>query len=1659
MQSTSPIKTLLRFTFCFFLVLSVVFSTNNSYAANNFYDGVRDKVTYSESRHTCDTGPLEFDPLLPNRDITWEIPQNEYCNQYVASVGALLIAAWGVGRLACPAWPTNLLGKSKNAIEKPSYEPPLPGYPVVGSVRASVNYFSKCTTRSLEATAANISCIPPPSTAYNPTLCATASQTSMNATSCCVSAASYAATLAGAVAALAIMYDTAKIAYENARICGAQWNTWKEKADGSWIKGKGTYQKCVNQLFTKNGDVDDDCDDTKDTDYKIRDDLDRNGQAEVALTNKYYREYIYGGVEYPDQGEGNCSNPSAWDSDERMEYLGYDDSEQYYYMTGAGAAPGYHCRRFLPRKGDKTPEDLKSVADAYDCCVNRSSTAICIESKSAIDIAKDKVTNASEDVFIGVNQYRTEFCKLGSKCSVANVVYDIYEGETPNYICAKTYSSCPYNHPLGGGTEQEEFYPDHDMEHIGQRKNFCQYMKHCVKIPIKPYFRSSNLKGAYISSACKNLKGDAQNVLGYTSQLVPVNSNNFTAPIAQCFKETMENIFLNKAGFSQCSNTDEVPINDVCITGYTYRKGYDLGKYNPGQESSFFIKIQDKLQGVIQMALVLSVVAFGFMILIGVPQEQISKKVLLSYILKMGLVMYFAVGDGWQFGFMNGVLSSSSYLSELTFRPDEKGIEVKDGSGNFDKSNLDGCQFPRFNYADDNFETKYDNPAYPPGKSYLRIWDTLDCKIARALGYAPGASIPNVLMMFLAGFLTSGYGIAFVLATFFVAFLMISIAIRALHIFLLSTTAVVILMYVSPIMITLKMFKRTEKMFESWWKQLLGFTLQPMILFAYLGILITFIDSTIIGDVKFTGVTRYDATEQVTYLNDFSGDAEKGIDCTGKSANSVYCIFNTYEMGTNNDLAVIGIGLPVLLLSMDADKIQSLIVAGFLLFIFMSFLDQIASFAQALVGGGSLASDWGGMGAMAKRMGQLGSGLSSAGERAVRGSAKAAGAIARQAGEQMSGGKGKSKGSGGDSKGKESQDSALDSDDGNSRPLAINSREESADADVRESGAEDAIPAALAGEGGDSDDPTEAGETPTPRDDVPVDPSDPDAETKPKEQDDDDNSVVSDNGNGGGSPLVPSSPEGETETPRPDDKTDNKDDAIVVPPLPGGGNNNQPEDEKPDEEPVPDEKEEEEKEEEEGYGSDDGHDSGSTDEEGNDDGDDEEEDNDDDDDDEDDDDDNDDDDDDDGSDDDNNKGGGIPPIIPLPGIVGGGDTPENKATEDESPDVEPQAHAQEENEKEEPEETEAEKENEDETPDLEPEAHAQEQQEEEPDEEPEAHSEDNQNEEEPEDTEAEKESEDETPDLEPEAHAQEQQEEESDEEPEAHSEDNQNEEEPEDTEAEKESEDETPDLEPEAHAQEQQEEESDAEPEAHSEDNQNEEESEDKEPEAGTQRDREGDTNIENMDEGSADEDYKSDDEGGDQSSSDNAEDSNSDVSSLSSESSDSDDSSQGGKSTSSSGGATNSSGRSHLLDPTASSSAKETKKSNAVSNQEPFYAGGSASSQGGKSASTNGKGSQSSRGSQGSSASKKARPSSLHHSTAASRGQRTKAKATDNRKPIQAGGVVRDGGGKQKLAGKKANIKTAGGGHAKNTALSASRQRPAVARTPIKTPPKAPKK
>jgi uncharacterized membrane protein YgcG len=558
-------------------------------------------------------------------------------------------------------------------------------------------------------------------------------------------------------------------------------------------------------------------------------------------------------------------------------------------------------------------------------------------------------------------------------------------------ICAQSYSLCPYNFAVGGGTIYADYFQDVDKDKkmitpdliskattdtkachgaesreddckfngkLGNLKNYCQYFAHCSSASNKTYVSNFEILNPYYSKACIDFVGDSQNGVqkvidsktgvSYNGGLLFGNQTNFSAPIVQCFKETMGNIFTNRAGHSKCLDGSFGNSNNECkdsdgqdtyltIDTFVYKKG------NKVKENSLFEFLQKRLKGIITAVLVISITFFGFKILLG-KLDLANKKELLVYIIKISFVIYFVNGTAWKDVFFDGIYNGSSEISKMFFK-------IKSSS------DTTLC----------NFGSQYDadglkiasSVSYPRGSEYLMVWDTLDCKIMQYLNYRPGFSSSSIFLLIIAAFFTGGIGLILSFSVLIMAVCLITAVIRAMHIFISSAIAIIIYIFVSPIIIPLVLFERTKSIFDAWLSHLMSFTLSPIVLFAYLAIFISLSEDIIFGGAKgfkdgVVDCSKYCINNAGLKIDENKCDAEKKTEVINPLDHSVACIFNFNSFQKESGFALFGIGLPSLGVLLEEGKVELrvflVLKTALFLFILAQFMDEIPSIISRLTG-------------------------------------------------------------------------------------------------------------------------------------------------------------------------------------------------------------------------------------------------------------------------------------------------------------------------------------------------------------------------------------------------------------------------------------------------------------------------------------------------------------------------------------------------------------------------------------------------------------------------------------------------------------------------------------------------------------------------------------
>ena len=188
------------------------------------------------------------------------------------------------------------------------------------------------------------------------------------------------------------------------------------------------------------------------------------------------------------------------------------------------------------------------------------------------------------------------------------------------------------------------------------------------------------------------------------------------------------------------------------------------------------------------------------------------------------------------------------------------------------------------------------------------------------------------------------------------------------------------------------LFKKTEDIYNKWLKTLLGTAIQPVVLFAYLGIFISVLDSSVIGDGKFRGsgnikvldCDEYCAKDGDIYQKRTDGNWYKNgsnapdstlqgttTECpiiSGKLSqkvqptnNSVACIIDFANKPNAfvdwPGLSFLGLFFKTMLLPADGRFSIELMTLAILrcimiLFVLSSFMNEIPGIGKTLLGGG-----------------------------------------------------------------------------------------------------------------------------------------------------------------------------------------------------------------------------------------------------------------------------------------------------------------------------------------------------------------------------------------------------------------------------------------------------------------------------------------------------------------------------------------------------------------------------------------------------------------------------------------------------------------------------------------------------------------------------------
>ncbi|MDB1134995.1 type IV secretion system protein [Candidatus Anaplasma sp. TIGMIC] len=307
---------------------------------------------------------------------------------------------------------------------------------------------------------------------------------------------------------------------------------------------------------------------------------------------------------------------------------------------------------------------------------------------------------------------------------------------------------------------------------------------------IKSYDNSA-CYSCYVAETCKGVANL------HSKSVFPV-----TAVIVGCIVDSLKNLLEPPQG---CSNR----VNSV-------------RSVNPG-----FLKVaQEKLKKGVMAALILALILFSIKAVLGGVQNASE---LYMTVIKFALVIYFTQGSAMSHAY--------DQLTKLSIGLSDIVLQAAGSSNGV-------CDFKASDYA--------------PGYVYLMPWDRLDCRVMFYLGsqLTMGTGTGIVLTMLLsAGLLIAAIlinaKVIICLVAFFAVLMLIFTVIWTVYVFLLSLIALTVLTIISPLMIPMCLFQATKGFFDGWTRQLMTYSLYPVILFAFMSLMFTVFDNLYFGKLEF----------------------------------------------------------------------------------------------------------------------------------------------------------------------------------------------------------------------------------------------------------------------------------------------------------------------------------------------------------------------------------------------------------------------------------------------------------------------------------------------------------------------------------------------------------------------------------------------------------------------------------------------------------------------------------------------------------------------------------------------------------------------------------------------------------------------------------------
>ncbi|MGN7661879.1 MAG: type IV secretion system protein [Anaplasma sp.] len=354
---------------------------------------------------------------------------------------------------------------------------------------------------------------------------------------------------------------------------------------------------------------------------------------------------------------------------------------------------------------------------------------------------------------------------------------------------------------------------------------------------------------------------------------------------------------------------------------------------NVGTNPGFLKVAQEKLKKAVMATLVLALILFAVKAALGGVQNASE---LYMTAIKFALVVYFTQS--------NAMATAYDYLINLSVGISD--IVLQAGG--------------HANVCDYKVED-YKNPGgltHGGGLTYLLPWDRLDCRMMFYMGSQlnGGTGVGVMLTVLLCAALLIpailiNAKVIICVVAFFAVLMLIFTVIWAVYVFLLSLIALTILTIISPLMIPMCLFQVTKGFFDGWTKQLMVYSLYPVILFAFLSLMFTVFDQLYFGTLEFERDTYEVSSMDGKVKRNKIGFKLKNPDACDKPEmdDNLACMFSTVQF--HSKPLVLGLSVTSPEFKGTTARIWTKLgVFALVGFLFYHFLSSIAYIAGELAG-------------------------------------------------------------------------------------------------------------------------------------------------------------------------------------------------------------------------------------------------------------------------------------------------------------------------------------------------------------------------------------------------------------------------------------------------------------------------------------------------------------------------------------------------------------------------------------------------------------------------------------------------------------------------------------------------------------------------------------